>query len=62
MVVNAAGGLLPSLALELRDCFEGAAVLPSYGQKTVFCSFHGNHLNRDDGVHADIFAAHRLLP
>jgi len=30
MIANAAGGLLPSLAQELRDTFK-AAVLPSYG-------------------------------
>jgi acyl-CoA synthetase (AMP-forming)/AMP-acid ligase II len=31
MVCNAAGGLLPSLALELKDTFNGAVILPSYG-------------------------------
>ncbi|KZP11554.1 AMP-dependent synthetase and ligase [Athelia psychrophila] len=31
MICNAAGGLLPSLAIELRDTFGGAAILPSYG-------------------------------
>lgn len=31
MICNAAGGLLPSLAIELRDIFGGAAILPSYG-------------------------------
>jgi acyl-CoA synthetase (AMP-forming)/AMP-acid ligase II len=31
MVCNAAGGLLPSLALELKETFEGAVILPSYG-------------------------------
>ncbi|KAF7975489.1 hypothetical protein HWV62_9405 [Athelia sp. TMB] len=31
MICNAAGGLLPSLAVELRDTFGGAAILPSYG-------------------------------
>ncbi|KAG7094546.1 putative NRPS-like protein biosynthetic cluster [Marasmius oreades] len=31
MICNAAGGLLPSLALELKDRFSGAVVLPSYG-------------------------------
>lgn len=31
MIANAAGGLLPSLAQEMRDTFGGAAVLPSYG-------------------------------
>lgn len=30
MIANAAGGLLPSLAIQLRDKF-GANVLPSYG-------------------------------
>jgi acyl-CoA synthetase (AMP-forming)/AMP-acid ligase II len=30
MIANAAGGLLPSLAVQLRDTF-GAHVLPSYG-------------------------------
>jgi len=30
MIANAAGGLLPSLALDLRKTF-GANVLPSYG-------------------------------
>jgi acyl-CoA synthetase (AMP-forming)/AMP-acid ligase II len=31
MVCNAAGALLPTLAISLRDTFEGALVLPSYG-------------------------------
>ncbi|KAF7975487.1 hypothetical protein HWV62_9401 [Athelia sp. TMB] len=31
MICNAAGGLLPSLAVDLRDTFGGAAILPSYG-------------------------------
>lgn len=31
MICNAAGGLLPSLAVELRDRFNNAVVLPSYG-------------------------------
>ena len=31
MIANAAGGLLPSLARELRQAFGGANVLPSYG-------------------------------
>ncbi|KAL0571102.1 hypothetical protein V5O48_010858 [Marasmius crinis-equi] len=31
MICNAAGGLLPSLALELKSRFDGAVVLPSYG-------------------------------
>lgn len=31
MIANAAGGLLPSLAKEMRDFYTGAAVLPSYG-------------------------------
>ncbi|KAL0570785.1 hypothetical protein V5O48_011169, partial [Marasmius crinis-equi] len=31
MICNAAGGLLPSLASELKERFEGAVVLPSYG-------------------------------
>ncbi|CAJ1970404.1 unnamed protein product [Cylindrotheca closterium] len=31
MIANAAGGLLPSLAEELRQAFGGANVLPSYG-------------------------------
>ncbi|KAF8887351.1 hypothetical protein BD779DRAFT_1672802 [Infundibulicybe gibba] len=31
MVCNAAGGLLPSLAMELKNTFVGAAILPSYG-------------------------------
>jgi acyl-CoA synthetase (AMP-forming)/AMP-acid ligase II/carbonic anhydrase/acetyltransferase-like protein (isoleucine patch superfamily) len=31
MIANAAGGLLPSLAEELRKAFGGANVLPSYG-------------------------------
>lgn len=30
LVCNAAGSLLPSLAAQLRDCFQGI-VLPSYG-------------------------------
>ncbi|KAF5361190.1 hypothetical protein D9758_009022 [Tetrapyrgos nigripes] len=31
MICNAAGGLLPSLALDIRERFQGAIVLPSYG-------------------------------
>lgn len=31
MICNAAGGLLPTLALELKNTFGGAIVLPSYG-------------------------------
>jgi hypothetical protein len=31
MICNAAGGLLPSLAIELKERFQGAAILPSYG-------------------------------
>ncbi|KAF8129664.1 acetyl-CoA synthetase-like protein [Mycena galopus ATCC 62051] len=31
MIANAAGGLLPSLAVRLRETFVGAVVLPSYG-------------------------------
>lgn len=31
MIANAAGGLLPALARELRDTFNQATVLPSYG-------------------------------
>ncbi|KAK7056427.1 hypothetical protein VNI00_002982 [Paramarasmius palmivorus] len=31
MICNAAGGLLPSLARELKGRFEGAIILPSYG-------------------------------
>ena len=31
LICNAAGGLLPTLAEELRDVFGGSAVLPSYG-------------------------------
>jgi acyl-CoA synthetase (AMP-forming)/AMP-acid ligase II len=31
MICNAAGGLLPSLAIQLRGSFNGAVVLPSYG-------------------------------
>ena len=31
MIANAAGGLLPSLAVQLRDTFHGCHVLPSYG-------------------------------
>ena len=31
LICNAAGGLLPSLAQELRDVFGGCTVLPSYG-------------------------------
>jgi len=31
MICNAAGGLLPTLAQELRDVFGGCTVLPSYG-------------------------------
>lgn len=30
LVCNAAGGLLPALALQIRDCFR-CTVLPSYG-------------------------------
>jgi len=35
MIANAAGGLLPSLAEELRDTFH-AAILPRYGPPTLF--------------------------
>ncbi len=31
MIANAAGGLLPSLAVQLKETFNGTAVLPSYG-------------------------------
>lgn len=31
MICNAAGGLLPSLAVQLQETFGGCAVLPSYG-------------------------------
>lgn len=31
MIANAAGGLLPSLAVQLKETFAGCAVLPSYG-------------------------------
>ncbi|KAF8997871.1 AMP-dependent synthetase and ligase [Cyathus striatus] len=31
MICNAAGGLLPSLAVQLKEAFGGAVVLPSYG-------------------------------
>lgn len=31
MICNAAGGLLPSLAAELKATFSRAVVLPSYG-------------------------------
>ena len=31
MICNAAGGLLPSLAVELKEAFVGAVILPSYG-------------------------------
>ncbi|CEH15707.1 acetyl-synthetase-like protein [Ceraceosorus bombacis] len=31
MIANAAGGLLPSLAVQLKETFGGCAVLPSYG-------------------------------
>ena len=31
MIANAAGGLLPSLALDLKERFGGAVILPSYG-------------------------------
>jgi acyl-CoA synthetase (AMP-forming)/AMP-acid ligase II len=31
MVCNAAGGLLPSLASEMKDTFSNAIILPSYG-------------------------------
>lgn len=31
LICNAAGGLLPSLAIELKERFGGAVVLPSYG-------------------------------
>jgi acyl-CoA synthetase (AMP-forming)/AMP-acid ligase II len=31
MICNAAGGLLPTLATELKETFGGAIVLPSYG-------------------------------
>jgi acyl-CoA synthetase (AMP-forming)/AMP-acid ligase II len=39
MICNAAGGLLPTLAVELRDTFGGAVILPSYGMtECVFLS------------------------
>jgi len=38
MICNAAGGLLPSLAIDIRDRFQGAVVLPSYGM-TEYVSF-----------------------
>lgn len=31
MIANAAGGLLPSLAIQLKETFGDCAVLPSYG-------------------------------
>jgi len=31
MIANAAGGLLPSLAVQLKETFGDCAVLPSYG-------------------------------
>lgn len=31
MICNAAGGLLPSLALEMKQVFGNAVILPSYG-------------------------------
>ncbi|RDB18500.1 putative peroxisomal-coenzyme A synthetase [Hypsizygus marmoreus] len=31
MICNAAGGLLPSLAVEIKNTFNGAVILPSYG-------------------------------
>ncbi|EIN09770.1 acetyl-CoA synthetase-like protein [Punctularia strigosozonata HHB-11173 SS5] len=31
MICNAAGGLLPALAIQLKETFNGAVVLPSYG-------------------------------
>jgi hypothetical protein len=31
MICNAAGGLLPSLALEMKETFGKAVILPSYG-------------------------------
>jgi hypothetical protein len=31
LIANAAGGLLPALAVELRQTFNQATVLPSYG-------------------------------
>lgn len=31
MICNAAGGLMPSLASKMRDTFNGAVILPSYG-------------------------------
>lgn len=47
MICNAAGGLLPNLAIDLRDTFGGAVVLPSYGMTEwvvstlpVCCSWH----------------------
>jgi len=37
MIANAAGGLLPSLAIQLRNTFGNAYVLPSYGMTGTFC-------------------------
>ena len=42
MVCNAAGALLPSLALELKNTFNGAIVLPSYGMTECV---PGHHIN-----------------
>lgn len=39
MICNAAGGLMPSLASKMRDTFNGAVILPSYGMtESVFIS------------------------
>jgi hypothetical protein len=56
MICNAAGGLLPSLAFELRDTFGGATVLPSYGMTEWVSRFpspdtiNKAHFNSNVGV------------
>lgn len=39
MICNAAGGLLPSLAVDLKERFGNAVILPSYGM-TEYVFFH----------------------
>ncbi|KAF5338042.1 hypothetical protein D9758_014244 [Tetrapyrgos nigripes] len=36
MICNAAGGLLPSLAVDLKNRFSGAVILPSYGMTELW--------------------------
>jgi acyl-CoA synthetase (AMP-forming)/AMP-acid ligase II len=39
MICNAAGGLLPSLALEMKETFGKAVILPSYGMTEYVMKF-----------------------